>query len=313
MGLRHCSRAGCAKRGEEMRVLALDIGGTAIKAALFEDGTPCDFLEHACDGRQGGEVVLQNVFSVVGRYFGYACVGISTAGQVDADTGTISYANQNIPGYTGMPLAQRVAQCAGVPAFAENDVNCAAMGEAMFGAARGVGNFLMLTYGTGIGGCVIQNGQVYRGAGGNAGELGHMVTHANGRLCACGGRGCYEQYASTTALVAAAAKVDAGLENGRQVMEAAEAGNAAVQEVFAAWLCEVEAGLAGLVHLFDPGCIVLGGGIMARPGIVDSLQQSLPKRLMPPYCKVPLRAAQLGNMAGLYGAVHNAQIKYQGV
>ncbi len=285
-----------------MTVLALDIGGTAIKSALFCGGEMAEFRECASDGKEGGEAVLRRALAVAQGYAGYSCIGVSTAGQVDPFAGVITYANQNIPGYTGMPLAERLLEKTGVPVYCENDVYCAAMGESAHGAARGQLNFLMLTYGTGIGGAVVQGGAIYRGAHGLAGELGHMVTHAKGRLCACGGQGCYEQYASTAALVRLAKEKNPALTSGRILFEAAQQGDKAAAEVLESWMDEVEAGLAALLHLFDPGCIVLGGGIMNEKPIVKRLQSHLPRRLMPPYRQIPLVGAELGNKAGLYGA-----------
>ncbi len=285
-----------------MEILALDIGGTAIKSALFEKGEPRQFGELDSCGKDGGEAVMDRAIGLARQYSGFGCIGVSTAGQVDPASGTILYANKNIPGYTGMKVAERLAHETGVPVFVENDVYCAALGEMAHGAVQGQPDFLMLTYGTGIGGAVVREGKIFRGAHGVAGELGHIVTHADGRACACGGKGCYEQYASSTALVNLAMQRRPELKNGRLLFAAVQQGDALATEVLEAWMDEVEAGLAGLLHVFDPGCIVLGGGIMNEEAIVQRIQQHLPQRLMPPYRSVPLVAARLGNKAGLFGA-----------
>lgn len=114
-------------------------------------------------------------------FSGFGRIGISTAGQVNPETGCIVYANENLPAYTGCNVKKFFEDRFGVPTAVENDVNAAAIGEAAFGAGQGFSDFLCLTYGTGIGGAIVLNGSVYRGATCSAGEFGHLVTHAGGK------------------------------------------------------------------------------------------------------------------------------------
>lgn len=191
-----------------MNTLALDIGGSYIKSALFDErGVIFMESESPSDAKLGGARLMERALSVVDGYEGYGRVGVSTSGQVDPKERSIAFANDNIPGYTGTPVREIVARHAGVPVWVENDVNCAAVGEARHGAGRPFRDFLCLTYGTGVGGGIVLGGVLYAGADGLAGEVGHMVIHPDGRPCACGQAGCYEQYASTTALVRAAERV----------------------------------------------------------------------------------------------------------
>jgi glucokinase len=285
-----------------MRYLVLDIGGTAIKSALSTPaGELSDFRETPSDGRQGGAALLKRVFDLIASYRDYDRIGVSTAGQVDSKHGRIVFANDNIPNYTGTELGPLLARQFSVPVEVENDVNAAALGEAFLGSAQGYPDFLCLTFGTGIGGAIIANGNLYRGFSGLAGEFGHMVTHAAGRPCTCGQRGCYEQYASTTALVRAAVQVNASWTSGRQITAARDAGEAGIIEVLDSWTAEAAIGLASLIHIFNPPLLVLGGGILADHDIFLRIRQQTLQRTMPASQNVEIRPAKLGNQAGLLG------------
>lgn len=287
-----------------MRILTIDIGGTAIKSGLFTgERELVEEREIPSDGKEGGEAVMRRALELIGTYRGFDRVGVSTAGQVDCASGSILYANENIPGYTGMRVTERITHQYNVPAHAENDVNCAAIGEAAYGAGAGKDPFLMLTYGTGIGGGVILGGRVFRGSGGRAGHLGHIITHVGGRACACGGRGCYEQYASTTALVTAAKKISTTFTNGREIFYNGFEENDEIVRVIDEWAFEIAAGLASLVHAFDPACIALGGGIMNERYLIDRIRARLPELVMKPYRPVEVVQARLKSKASLYGAL----------
>lgn len=282
-----------------MKALALDLGGTMLKIALVNpDGSIEQFRELPSQGGRGGAALMENALDIVSLYSGYDRIGISTAGQVDVATGTIVFANENIPNYTGTEVKRQFAERFGVSVAVENDVNAAALGEGQYGAGRNAAHFLCVTYGTGVGGGIVIDGAVYHGADGVAGELGHIVTHPHGRQCACGQRGCYEQYASTTALVRAAKREDAAVTNGRELFQKLEE----LRPVVDNWVDEVVLGLASLIHVLNPHAVILGGGIMNEPYIVQQLRERLYPQLMLSYRKVELRQAQRGNQAGLLGA-----------
>lgn len=288
-----------------MNTLVLDIGGTAIKSAIYSStGELADYLETPSDGREGAAALLQRLDNLIQLYLqhGFDCIGVSTAGQVDAATGSIIYANDNIPGYTGTQLAKRLNATYQVPVVVENDVNAAALGEASFGGARGNKDFLCLTFGTGIGGAIVFDGRVYRGQSGLAGEFGHIVTHAQAGLpCACGQNGCYEQYASVTALIRQARQVNPDWQNGRQLLAARDAGDPGVAAILDAWSAEVACGLASLIHVFNPPLIVLGGGILSDEDLFLQIRRQTLLRTMPSFSQLDIRPAMLGNQAGLYG------------
>lgn len=283
-----------------MITAALDIGGTSIKAGLVENGSLRDFREEKTLAGRGGEAVLQTAGEILRHFSGFDRIGVSTAGQVNPETGCIVYANENIPSYTGCNVKKFFEDRFSVPAAVENDVNAAAAGEAAFGAGQGFSDFLCLTYGTGIGGAIVLNGSVYRGASCSAGEFGHLVTHADGRTCGCGQKGCYEQYASVTALVREAVQMDPALNSGREIFRRRD--DPRVQALLGQWYTEIAVGIASLIHSFNPACVVLGGGIMEEPSVPEAIRALLPSLLMPSYRDTPVRRAVLGNRAGLLGA-----------
>lgn len=291
-----------------MRILAFDIGGTAIKIGLInENGQILESREVPTLAKEGGEALMNKVISIVHQYKGIDRIGVSTAGQVDNIKGEIIFASDNIPGWTGMQIKKRIQEASSTPTVVENDVNAAALGEAFYGAAVDTESFLCLAYGTGIGGAIVENGEIYRGASGSAGEFGHIITHVGGKNCTCGGRGCYETYASTTALVNMAQK-ELNIENidGKMIFKLLGEGNENIKEIIHQWLFEINVGLVNLIHIFNPSLIVLGGGIMCQPYVINYLKENINKYIMPNYKNVVITGAKLGNNAGILGAAHLA-------
>lgn len=284
-----------------MKVLALDIGGTSIKSALVKDGELTQKKETPSDARSGADFLLKNVYSLIESYRDYDIIGVSTTGQVDSEKGVITFANENVPRYTGTRLKDLLTEKFQKPVLVENDVNAAAIGEGRFGAGKNHRDFLCLTYGTGVGGAIILNGQIYKGMNGSAGEFGHMITHAGGHFCGCGQQGCYEQYASTTALVRNAQEADSSWTDGRQLFASLDSGDPAAIRVVENWIDDVLCGLTGLIHIFNPSCVILGGGIMNEPYILNQINRKISSRIMESYKAVEIKAAQLGNHAGIYG------------
>lgn len=188
-----------------------------------------------------------------------------------------------------------------VPVAVENDVNAAALGEAWFGAGRGYSDFLCLTYGTGVGGAIVVGGRIYGGADGVAGEMGHILTHPDGLPCACGQRGCYEQYASMSALLHSAQRSFSQIHNGRELFEKLPE-QPELAQIVAAWEMEIVYGLVSLVHIFNPSLVVLGGGVMSQNSVLQEIRTLLYPRVMQSYRGVEIAGAQMGNHAGLYGA-----------
>lgn len=283
-----------------MRIAALDIGGTSIKSGIWTGGPAEDVREQDTNAKNGGAYVVERAKEILRSYGSFDAIGVSTAGQVNSEEGFIRYANENIPGYTGMRIKDILEQEFSVPVAVENDVNAAAIGEGQFGAGKGHDDFLCITYGTGVGGAVVIGKEIYRGCSFSAGEFGGILIHPEDRIQGDPFSGCYEKYASTTALVARARKLDESLVNGRKIFE--RIGEPEVLAVVDGWTDEIVHGLVSLIHIFNPSCVVLGGGVMAQPFILEQVREKTEKRIMSSFRDVDIKQAELGNQAGLLGA-----------
>jgi predicted NBD/HSP70 family sugar kinase len=288
-----------------MKILVFDVGGTSIKYGICVDGSLTEVHEVPTEAKKGGRHIVDTLVSLIRPQSGYDAIGISTAGQVNAQEGYIIYANENIPGYTGTRIKAELEEQFGVPVVVENDVNSAAMGEAIYGAGKEHADFLCLTYGTGVGGAIVRDRQVYHGSSFSAAEFGAIVTHASERVAGTDYfDGCYERYASTTALVKKAAAYKSGLDSGRKIFENLD--DPRVMELLDEWVDEILLGLSTLTHIFNPSCIILGGGIMVQPLILDKIRQKKGRFIMPSFSHVQIQPAALGNTAGLLGVYHLA-------
>ena len=287
-----------------MPTMVLDIGGTAIKSGLYKDGSLSEIRETATEAMKGGSHVVNRIRQIITddrSICPFDKIGISTAGQVDPVQGRIIYANENIPGYTGTRLKDIMEQEFQVPTAVENDVNAAAIGEAVFGAGRGQKDFVCLTYGTGVGGAMFTKGKLYSGSSYSAGEFGCIVIHPEERNPAKDlFSGCYERYASATALVKYAKELDASLSNGRAIF--ARQQEPEIKQVIDRWIMEIVYGLTTIVHMLNPSCAILGGGVMEQPYVLQQVQEKLYQNLMSSFRHVELKRAELGNHAGMLGA-----------
>lgn len=289
-----------------MRIAAIDIGGTAIKFGIADEhGNLSDTGERPTEAKTGGGAgVMQKVMEILKAFAPFDRVGISTGGVVNTNDGSIFYANENIPGYTGIRLKDTVQKAYPVPVAVLNDVHAAAVGEAQFGAGRGVSDFLCLTYGTGVGGAIFTNGKLLTGKHGAAGHLGHIVIHTDGKPCGCGGRGCYESYASVTALCALVKERTGETLNGRQIF--ARLSEPALAQAVSDWTDEVVTGLISLIQAFDTERVILGGGIFSEDRLMKELLARVNDRMMPIFRDVSIVRAALSNNAGLLGAAYTA-------
>lgn len=288
-----------------MKIITFDIGGTNIKYALCDENFRLtDKHSIPTCAEKGGQFIINRVIEIIEQYDNIDRVAISTAGQVDSENGIVIYSTDNIPYYTGMMVKKIIENKTGIPTYVENDVNAAALGEAKFGSAKNVNDFICLTLGTGIGGAIYLNGKLYKGTGSSAGEFGHIITHAGGRPCTCGGEGCFEQYASSKALLMAVEKVAGRKLNGFEVFQEENFNNPEIRHVIDSWIDEIIIGLKSLINIFNPSLIVLGGGIMNENYIIDLIDRKIYKQLMSNYRKVNIVKAELGNDAGLLGVAY---------
>lgn len=292
-----------------MQILAIDIGGTAIKYGIAnEDFSVEKSFEVPTEAQLGGPHLMQKMMTIVGEFADSVdCVGISTAGQVNSELGKIIFASENIPNYTGIEIKKTIQNQFHLPVYVENDVNSAATAEAKFGAGRGYRDFLCLTYGTGVGGALWINDKIYTGDYFSAGEFGHIVTHTGGKKCTCGNNGCYEMYASTRALVNAV-KEETGKElTGREIFAPEHFNNVTIRAVLDNWIDEIIGGLTTLIFIFNPPCIILGGGIMNEDYIISEIDRRIHARPMHSFQSVQIKKAELKNQAGMLGAAYLAK------
>jgi glucokinase len=308
--------------------IGVDVGGTKIAAGVVDPrgrvldqvrlSTPAATAESVEDGI--GEAVIR----LMGRHE-VSAVGLAVAGFVDEKRSTLRFA-PNLP-MVERPLRAVVGARVGLPVVVENDANAAAWGEYRFGGGRGAEDVVMITVGTGLGGGIVLDGRLLRGAFGAAAELGHVRVVPGGLPCGCGGRGCWEQYASGSALVriahqGAAADPDsaarlialAGGEvsgiTGAMVTKAATEGDPFSVSLLAEvgrWLGE---GIADLADLLDPAVVVVGGGVSeAGDLLLDPAREAYEANLSAAEHRPRLRivSAELGNGAGLVGAADLAR------
>jgi glucokinase len=249
--------------------------------------------------------------------------GLGIPATIDRDRGVaIQAVNLEI---SDVPLRDLMGERLGLPVFLDNDANLAALAEHLYGAGRGAQNVVLLTIGTGIGGGLVLNGEVYRGSTGAAAELGHIVIDENGPRCQgnCPNHGCVEALASGTALAregkaAAEREPDSALGRalatgpivGRTVTDLAAAGDSLAGEVLADAGKHLGVALASLANIFEPDVIVIGGGVSAAGELlIGPARQELNARALPPMNRTPVKLAELGPDAGMIGAAAMALIE----
>ena len=290
-----------------MRILTFDIGGTFIKYGVCNE--KFEFLEDhkvPTEAKKGGQKLVEKIIGIIEEYDNIDRVAISTAGQVDSENGIIVYSTDNIPYYTGMMVKKLIENKTGIPTFVENDVNSAALGEAHFGAAKGEDNFICLTYGTGIGGAIYINGNLFKGSSCSAGEFGHIITHYGGKQCTCGSEGCYECYASARALTEAVNKISNEPLDAIQMFSPENFAKPEIRSEIDKWIDEIIIGLINIIYTFNPSKIVLGGGIMNEDYIIDLIDRKIYNKIMASFRNVDIVRSRLGNKAGMLGAAWGA-------
>lgn len=312
-------------------VLGLDIGNTRLTAGVVE---ACGHL-HQCwrednPRAEGATATLSLLGEMIACaqqvYPGLAALGVGFGGPVDLATGTVRRSHHTT-GWEGLKLAEILGQVSGLPVFLDNDANVGGLGEAWFGAGRGVHSLLYVNVGTGIGGAVILEGRVHHGAHSNAGEIGHVVIAPESEvICTCGQRGCLECLASGDALAAAARRRlqrDTSRESllrnyplsqitGREVSSAAQQGDAIAGEIMRQAGRYLGFAAAAACNVIDPELVVIGGGVSEdNPEYLAAAQQALSEYGTPPVvAHTRLVAAKLGYDAGVIGA---ATVALQGL
>ena len=309
--------------------IGIDVGGTKVLGGVVDESGKVITTARKDTPRQGGAALTQTIADVAKELLAQhsvSSVGVSAAGFVSSDRKTM-LATPNIADWNGVDLDHELTKLIGLPVVIENDANAAAWGEAKFGAGQNQNHMMMLTVGTGIGGGIVVNGQLYRGAFGIAAEFGHVRVVPEGHLCGCGARGCFEQYASGNALLRHAREaINASPEvarnllsrgdgtvaglTGQAITEAARDGDPVALAAFNTTGQWLGAGIASLCVLLDPACVVIGGGVIDAGEILlkptrESLERNMPFAGKHPYPEIV--AAKLGNEAGLVGVADLAR------
>ena len=297
-----------------MDTLAIDIGGTRIRAAVVApEGQVLTRAEGPTPARAHGDDVVAAIAKIAenarqGRPV--AAAGVCAPGPLDADKG-IAQATPTIDGFRDYPLRARLTKALGLPTFLEHDGHAAAIGEWLHGAGQGVRNMVYVTISTGIGGGAIVEGRLQRGRRGQAGHVGHMTVLPGGPRCSCGNLGCWEALAAGPAFATAARK--AGFTDGAATFAAAASGDRAalaLVEVEARWL---GLGLVNLIHIYSPDLVVLGGGMTAGLDLMRPfIAAEIASRAMIPFRDTPFLRASLLDNAGLVGAAALARLGLAG-
>lgn len=323
--------------------LGVDFGGTKVLASVVDikKGKVVGSAKKRTNPDDSPDELVDRLFSTIDKAIDDASlskkqtiegIGVGIAGLVDAKNGMLRTAPNLSPATVDLPITAILEDRYDMPAKLLNDVQIAALGEASFGAGRSVSDFLCVFVGTGIGGAIVHDGELVQGSTGSAGEIGHIIVHADGRQCGCGGHGHLEAYASRTAMTKAIrghlrlgqtssiTKIvpeladetnDAVVVKSGAFAEAVDKGDDLVTEAILEAGHFLGLGLASMINLLNPERIVLGGGAIEA---VDLLFTTASKTIQRTALEMPLKSieivkAELGDDAGVIGAALHATRK----
>lgn len=311
-----------------MKYVGVDIGGTNLKAGLVDENgvlLATQKMKVASIADDDGlawtvaSLVQELAHTVNLSVSDVASVGVGVPGTVEIRSGSINY-TCNLP-LRNVPLRKLFHRYLSIPLYIENDANCAALAEFLVGAGRDSKRFVTITLGTGVGAGIVHNGKIYHGANGMAGEVGHMVIQRGGLPCPCGRHGCWEQYASATALkrmtaaalaahphsiLAQVVAENEGRVSGQSAFIAARRGDPVGQQVCDEYVDYLACGVVNVVNIFQPDTLAIGGGVSneAEEQLLLPVQQRVARESIP--CgrdrRTRIVKAELGNRAGLIGA-----------
>ena len=309
-----------------MYKLGIDLGGTNIVAGIVDENYNIIFtakLKTNCP--RPAEEITDDMVKTANMAIENAglkiedieAFGVGSPGAVDPKTGTVVFAN-NL-NFNNVPLAAMLKERMGVDFYIENDANAAAYGEYIAGAGKGTKNFIAVTLGTGVGGGIIIDGKIYGGMNNAGGELGHTVINMHGRMCTCGRQGCWEVYASATALIRQTKQAmlkypkskmweicngDIEKVDGKTSFDAMRAGDDVARRVVDTYIMYIGVGISNNINIFQPEIICIGGGVamegdtLIRPVVEFVDGENYARNVQ----RVKIRTAELGNNAGIIGA-----------
>lgn len=289
-----------------MRALGIDLGGTQIKCGVVENGKI--LCQRVCDTPAGGYAAVTARMAAQAGLLAEMCggveyIGLGAPGLIDTGAGVVRYSN-NI-GWRDAPVKKDLETALSRPVRLANDAQCAALGEALYGAGQGCRRMAMLTIGTGVGGGFVRDGELETdGYGSMAYIFGHSIIAYDGKLCNCGRRGCLEAYSSAGAVAKRGERVFAKKKSVREIFEAARGGDALALDIVREFLDYLSAGVVNLANILRPQMIVIGGGVSGSCDMILPVLNEALEHGVYGYEYAPVRAvcAQLGNSAGLVGA-----------
>ncbi len=309
--------------------LGIDLGGTNIVAGVVDENfkiiatakrkTNCPRPAEEIV-KDMAEISLEAIAKAGLEVKDIVSAGVGSPGSINPTEGIVVYSN-NL-GFFNLELSKLLKEKTGIDFYLDNDANAAAYGELIAGAGKGVNNFVMLTLGTGVGGGVIIDGRMLTGSNYAGAELGHTVVDINGQMCSCGRQGCFEAYASATALIRQTkqamvkypnsimwdiVKGDIDAVNGLTAFDAMRKGDEAGKSVVDKYIYYLSVGVSNMINIFQPEILCIGGGVSKEgDNIIVPLQKMVDgenyARLMEK--KAVIKAAELGNDAGIIGAAY---------
>ena len=308
--------------------IGIDLGGTNIVAGIIDENNKIVAkASRKTNAPRAAEAIFDDMAAAVKEAMAQLgitnddviSIGVGTPGSVNKELELIEFAN-NL-GFDNVPAYKLLRERTGIEkVWFDNDANCAALGEAVAGCGKGVKDFIMITLGTGVGSGIIVNGKLVTGLNYAAGEMGHTVIVYNGEQCNCGRRGCWERYASATALITQTkdamrknssslmwAMVDNDINNvsGRTAFDAMRKGDEAAKKVVDKYIGYLACGVSNIVNIFQPEILAVGGGIgNEKENLLEPVRRVLASERYSIHAKKQTRlmAAELGNDAGIIGA-----------
>lgn len=307
-----------------MKYLGIDIGGTSVKLGLVTDKgkiLASDNYEVAFDNYK--TPIFETVKKSIERFLKdnsinkneLMGIGVSATGQVNSNTGIIVGVGGNIKNWCNTEIKKELEEIYNLKTTVINDANSMVIGEQWIGKAKNYKNIMGITIGTGVGGGIIVNSNVLLGNIGIAGELGHFSINSNGKVCTCGNIGCYEQYASMTALIKNVKEKYSDIGNlsiskeeinGKYIFDELEKGNKELESVVINWIEDIGKGLVSLTHIFNPEIIIIGGAVSKQEKLfIKPVRNYVLSHVMQKFGEnLKVEAAELENSAGLVGAVY---------
>ncbi len=289
-------------------IAGVDIGGTSVKFGVLEDSGKLCYSTQAPSVVADPEAMVGLIARLVEEApYHISMMGVGAPGAVRMPENLVRAGNLR---WENVPLRRMLEKRLNMPVWVDNDAQAQLAAECWNGACQGLSSVLYLTFGTGVGGALLINGKPWRGHQNTAGELGHIITHADGMKCSCGARGCYEVYASASALV----RMGGGKYSAKQIIDRARRGDEEMTRVFGEYLHEVALGIASFHMVFRPEAIVLGGGISGAGEIflegvrreLKKIQPNIADEACPRICLAMYR-----NEAGMRGAAALAALNLQ--